>query len=759
LLLVLALGIGATTAIFTVANAVLFRPLSLADPERLVQFGTVGILEFQAYREQSDSFESLVSYSVVNKTLQDGAEPERITAIAAERGLFDLLGVQPLAGRTFSNTDAANTIVVSEVLWKRRFGGRPSFDDSRIVLDGEPYTVIGVMPATFQFPYGSRAPDVWIPTELPRTESWFQRIDVAVGRLERKATIDSAAAELRVIAQRLAPLSQANPTGTVTITPLNEAVVGRSRRAVLIFLGAAAMLLLIACANVANLQLARAEARKREVAVRRALGASRGRLLRQFLTESLLLALMASAAALLVAIGGIRLLMVLAGAQIPRAAEIGLDWVVFVFLLVVALGVGIVFGLMPALYALKPDASEALSAQGARSWRGAKSSVVANGLVVVEIALAFVLLTGAGLLLRAFLHLERVPSGIAADHVLTVRMDTRGSQAVRSSADPSSPVTAQGRYFMEIEERVREIPGVRNAGFVSRLHIHAPGYTGQFTIPGRPMPPNLPGFPVRLREASPGYFRALGIPLRAGRVFTDRHSGIVVNEALVREHFPGEDPIGRVLDRGTIIGVVGDVRQHLRRPAEPEIFRPLAQTSYSAATLVLSTQLPASSLVGAVRATIRDINPHQAVFDVQTMDDVVMSSHADVNLSLWLIGVFAGLSIVLAMAGIYGVISHSVAVRRREFGIRVALGADAARLLRLVSVQGGLLVGTGTLFGMAGALGLTRLLSALLYEVTPTDPLTFFATTFLLVGVAILACLDPARQVANVDPMTVLRHE
>jgi putative ABC transport system permease protein len=759
-LLVLALGIGATAAIFTVANRVLFRPLPLAKPERLVQLGTVGILEFQAYREQSRLFESLVSYSVLSKTLRDGAEPERVTAVATERGLFDLLGVRPLAGRTFSNIDSANLAVVSEVFWRRRFAERTSLENWTIVLDGEPYTVIGMMPANFEFPYAVARTDVWITTDLPRTGSWFQRIDVAVGRLKGDVTVETAAAELRAIAQRLEPLSQSNPTRTVTMTPLTEAVVGRSRKGILLLLGAAAMILLIACANVANLLLARAESRKREVAVRMALGAGRGRLLRQFLTESILLALVASAGAVFVAIGGVRVLMALAGTQIPRAFEVGLDWTVFLFLLAVGLGTGIAFGLMPALYSLKSDVSETLNSQGARSSRGRKSTSVTNGLVVGEIALAFVLLSGAGLLLRAFLFLEQAPAGVTADHVLTLRMETRGlGLAETPPAETRSPMTAQGRYFREIEDRVREIPGVRDAGFVTRLHIQVPGFTGQFTIPGRPMPPNRRGFPARLRDVSPGYFRALGIPLRDGRIFTDRDPGIVVNEALVREHFPGEDPIGRVLDRGTIIGVVGDVRQSLRLPAEPEIFSPLARTPYSAATLVVNSQLPPLALVGPVRAAIRDINPNQAVFDVRTMDDVIMSSHGDLNLSLWLIGLFAGLAVLLAIAGIYGVVSYNVAARRKEFGIRLALGADAGRLLRLVFAQGGFLAGSGVLIGILGALGLTRLLRTLLYEVTPTDPLTFIGTTLLLVGVAVVSTLNPARRAMNVDPMTVLRDE
>jgi putative ABC transport system permease protein len=305
-----------------------------------------------------------------------------------------------------------------------------------------------------------------------------------------------------------------------------------------------------------------------------------------------------------------------------------------------------------------------------------------------------------------------------------------------------------------------QIPGVRVAGFVTRLHVQSPGNTATFTVAGRPLPPNEKGgAPVRLREATPGYFRALGIPVRAGRLFTGSETGVIVNEALVRRHFRGEDPIGRVLSRGTIIGVVGDVRQRVRHPPEPEIYVPLTRTGYSAATLVVHAQTPPDLIVGSVRAAIRDINPHQTIYDVRTMEDVIRSSHADVDLSLWLVGLFAGLALVLSMAGIYGVMSYAAAVRRREYGIRLALGADAARLLRLVLAEGGFLVAAGVTIGVAGAVAATRVLSALLYEVTPTDPLTFVGVALLLAGVAMLACLNPAYQAMRLDPMAILRHE
>ena len=757
-LLIMALGIGATTAMFTVANSVLFRPLPFADPERLVQFGTVGVLEFQAYREQSRSFEALVSYGTVNKTLHDVPEPERIAAVAAERGLFDLLGVRPVVGRTFNQNDPLNVVVVSEGFWRRRYGGRPSVDNWIIVLDGQSYAVVGVMPAGFQFPYRTIMTDVWIPTDLPRTENWFQRIDVAVGRVRPGVTIDAAIAELRTIVQRLEPLAKSNANRTVQITPLTEVVVGHSRTGVLTLLGAVAMVLLIACANVANLLLARAEERKREVAVRIALGAGRGRLVRQFLTESLVLALAASVGAVFIALGVTKILATLAATQIPRAFEIALDWTAFLFLLTVAVTTGLAFGVVPALYATKGDVAGMLNAASGRSSRGRRSVAINRGLVVTEIALAFILLTGAGLLLRALLSLQRAPTGLAAEQVLTLRMESRGLYA-ETTGDAGSTLSAQGRYFRAIEERVSQVPGVRAAGIVTRLHVQSPGFTATFTVVGRPQPPNGQGAHVRFRDASPGYFRALGIPLRTGRMFSDRDRGILVNETLAREQFRGEDPIGRVLSRGTIVGVVGDVRQSLRLPPEPEIYNPLGSTSYAAATLVVSGAIPPERLVAPIRAAIREINPNQTVFDVKTMEQVISVAHADVDLSLWLIGLFAGVAFALSMAGIYGVLFYTVAAREKEFGIRIALGAEPARVLRLVLAQGALLIGVGVVLGIGGALALTRFLRALLYEVTPTDPLTFTVATLAVVGVAIVAGLLPARRAMIVDPMAVLRRE
>ena len=760
-LFILALGTGATTAIFSVINGVLLRPLPFANPDRLVLFEPMGVLDFMDARERSQSFESMVSYQAVNKNLQAVTEPERIAVVAAERGLFDLLGAQPLIGRTFAATDALTVAVVSKAFWTRRFGANAPLNDRKITLDGEPYTVIGVMPEEFQFPYRATVTDVWLPTELSRAGSPFRRIDVAIGRMRPDVTVDGARAELRAIARRFETLHPESNTGNaMAIVPLREAVVGRSRPALLTLLGAVAMVLLIACANVTNLLLARSEARKHDVAIRAALGAGRGRLIRQFLIESVVLAFAAGGAAIFIAAAGTKLLVTLAGPQIPRAVDIGLDWTVWLFLLVVSLATGVAFGLVPALNATRVDVSGMLTGLRGRGSRDRRSAVIIRGLVVVEIALAFILLIGAGLLLRAFVYLENTPTGIVADRVLTLRLETRGLVPPQASpieiAGSSSP---QGRYFGAMEERVLRIPGVRAAGFVTVLPIERPGNDGSFTIAGRPVADGGRPPIARLREVTPGYFRALGIPLVAGQMFTDRESGLLINEALARQHFDGENPVGRVLDRGTIIGVVGDVRQRLQLPAEPEIYRSLAGTGYSAATLVVSAQARPEALVGSLRAAIREVNANQAVYNIKTMADVITASHPELDLYLWLIGLFGGLALVLSMAGIYGVISHATVSRRKEFGIRLALGADGSRLLRLVLVQGGVLIATGLFIGIAGALTLTRFLQAQLYGVTATDPATFAIVAFLLGGVAVVACLNPARRAMKLDPLTVLRYE
>jgi predicted permease len=518
----------------------------------------------------------------------------------------------------------------------------------------------------------------------------------------------------------------------------------------LVLLGAVGLVLLVSCANVANLLLARATVRTREVAIRSALGAGRLRLVRQFLTESVLLALAGGLLAMVMAMWGADLLRQLAAAQIPRSWEIGLDWRVFAFLLGICGVTGIGFGLAPAIAAARADVQTGLKEARGRGSLGPRR--LRDALVVAEVTLAFVLLIGAGLLLRSFVRLQATPTGLTAENVLTLHV--------------SGHMTAS--RYNELEERVTQIPGVRAAGFIQFLPLQDWNWTSHFTIDGRPTETPAAQPVAELRYVTPGYFRALGIPLRKGRGFTDHDTGdsprvILINEALERRYFSNEDSIGRHTNRGTIVGVMGDVRQiGLRHAPAPEIYYPVAQNvaqTDSGLSLVVSAKLPPEKLVSAVRAAIHQVEPTQVVFNIKTMKRVIADSFSDVYLYLCLIGLFAALALVLAMAGIYGVVSYTASQRTHEMGIRVALGAAAADLFRMVLRRTLVLAGAGVMLGIAGALAVTRVLARFLFEVKPTDPATFAAVAVLLGCVAILAGLIPARRASKVDPMEALRYE
>ena len=758
----LALGIGANTAIFSIVSGVLLRPLPFADPDRLVQInqtdarfgqGAVSLADLDAWRSQGHALDGIVAYGNLSKNLLDAGEPERIQAVWAERGLFRLLGVAPAIGRTFRDDDPPQVALLSFGLFRRRFGGDAAWIGRKIRLDNELYTVIGVLPEGFQFPYRAALTELWIPWNAPATANRSMRADTVVGRLRRGISREAAVQELSAISRRVAA-----PYRAPVITPLAQIVAGRVRTPLLTLLGAAGLVLLIACANVANLLLARAARRTHEMAVRAALGAGRGRLILQLLTESVWLSLLGGLAAMGVAAAGTRLILRFAGEQIPRAAEIGLDWRVFCFLAAASTASGIMFGLAPALAASRTPEGNRLVGSGAAGWSGRR---LRDALVVAEIALSFVLLVSAGLVLRAFVHLQNVPSGMLPEEVLALRMTV----SLKDYAAPGS----YGRYLQELESRLRAIPGVRAAGFIQYLPLQNWGWFAGFSIPGRP-PEGTGQIPrAELRYVSPGYFAALGIPLRRGRLFTEADTSgsprvILINESLARRYFGNDDPVGQRTDRGVIAGVVGDVRtSRLDLPATPEIYYAFAQnpaaTSDAGVSLVVRTETRPEALAGAIRGAIRGVNPYQVIYGVRTMKRVIADSLGDVHLYLWLVGVFSALAGLLAVSGIYAVVALVVAARTQEFGLRIALGASGAHIVRLVLGHGARLVACGVGAGAAGAVAAARLLGSWLRGVSSLDATTLACAAVLLAAAGLAACLIPARYAVRVDPNVALKYE
>ena len=752
----LALGIGANTAIFSIISGVLLRPLPYTAPDRLVQLytadrwsevGPVRYGDVEDWLNRGTTFDGVVIYGNIGKNLQGVDDPERISTVRAERGLFDLLGVQAIAGRTFRRDDPVNVVVIGAALWRRRWNADPSVIGRGITLDGEPCTVIGIMSDDFQFPYRGSPTEMWVPwdlSQLPLNRN--SRMDNVVARLKPGVPLTTARRDRRA--------------SGVLIMTLSEMVTGRVRLALLTLLGAVGVVLLIACANVMNLSLARGAERAHEFAVRAALGASRTRLIRHQLTESVLLSATGGIVGLAPAWFGMGLVRKLATIWIPRASEIRFDWRVFLFLLAVSVAAGILFGILPALSASKLDVHTGLKeSRGSRST--GSSGRLRDSLVVAEIALAFVLVMSAGLLLRAFLGLQNTPLGFVPDRVLTLRMSV-------SLRDYPTPGT-YGKYLNSMEERLRQVPGVRSAGFIQYLPLQNSGWSGMFTIRGDlPRPPGQEA-QSELRYVSPGYFNALGIPIVSGRTFTVRDvpgapKVIVVNQALVRRYLFGRDPIGTVTDRGTIIGVVQDVRQSsLDRPALPEVYYCFAQnpaaTSSAGVSLVVRAQGRPEALLHDVRSAIRQVNPNQVLFDIKTMDQVVANSLADANLYLWLVGIFAALAVLLAIAGVYGVVSYTVTVRTPEFAIRMALGAGPRQIWNLVLTHNAVLVAGALAIGAAGTLAVTRTLRTLLSSVTSPDAWMFLPAAMLIAAVAISACLLPARRATRVDPNVALKSE
>jgi putative ABC transport system permease protein len=771
----LALGIGANTAIFSVVNAVLLRPLPFTDPDRLVLFyGTnrqmgfsgqwaVCDADYPDWKSQSESVGQIAAYQRKFFNLTDG-EPERLLASAVDADLFELLGVQPALGRTFTAEEARPgneaVAVISHKLWQRRFGSDTAAIGKVVHFDGTSHTVIGVMPSGFEFPNQS---EVWTPLVL--TSECSNSFNQVVARLKPGLPLKQAQEDAGVIFRRLGERHpQRDAESEMTVIPLQEFLVASTRPVLLVLLGAVSLVLLIACANVANLLLARAGSRQREMAIRRALGATRWRIVLQLLVESVILSALGGAMGVLFAVWGLEGLRAFMPAGVPRAETIAIDGWVLAFALAVSLVSGIIFGLVPALHSSRTDLSRSLK-EGERSVSETRSRRrVRSVLVVSEFALAMVLLIGAGLLIKSFVRLMEVKPGFDPTNVLTMN--------VILPPRYEKPSDMTNFYRMAIE-RFQNVPGVRAAGAVFGLPLGDMGVNGDFTIEGKP--PLEAGVTASKLVVSTGYFRTMGIPLLRGRFFsetdTDKSTPVVIiSENMAEMFWPGEDPIGKRLQPGfrskpmcTVAGVVGNVHQNgFAKKAPMAIYMPDSQAPVfllSAAAFVVRTEGFPQSLAGTFRRELQEIDKELPLYDVRSMEELVSNSLSEPRFNMLLLAVFAGLALALASIGIYGVMAYSVAERTREIGIRMAMGAQAEDVVRLVLKQGTALISIGLAFGLAASFALTRVISTFLFGVSATDPVTFAGIAVLLGVVALVACYIPARRATRVDPIVALRYE
>jgi putative ABC transport system permease protein len=780
--LTLALGIGANTAIFSVVNAVLLRPLPFAAPERLVyaegadlrdgsKGGSISAPDFLDYREQNHVFERLAAFMPQSFTVTgDGSASERIESARVSHGFFETLGVAPLGGgRAFlaeEEQGGRNAVaVLSHGLWQRRYGSDPKIVGKSISLDGEAVTIVGVMPAGFDYPRGAQ---LWSPIAFKSQHTSQRRAHFlrAVGRLKPGVTLSQAQEEINAVGRRLEQqYPDSNTNYGMGLTPLTEWMVGEMRSTLLILLVAVGFVLLIACANVANLSLARGASRSREVAIRSALGASRGRVVRQLLTESVVMALAGGAAGLLLAMWGVDLLVSLSPENLPRVKEVTTDWRVLGFTLLVSVVTGILFGLFPALATSKTNLAETLK-EGGRTGASPGRQRLRGLLVVAEVALSLVLLVGAGLLVKSFLRLSSVDLGFKPTNVLSMQL------SLPRAAYPNHRQRAA--FYDQLVTRVESLPGVQAAGTVSELPLSGQESDTFFNIEGKPGAAfgNTENS-ADIRGVSPAYFQALGVPLVRGRFF-DRRDGfdapkvVIVNESFVNRFLPGEDPLGKylIIDFGEpfkaeIVGVVGGVRHRsLAQPApSEEMYVSVLQAPMWGTNLVVRAAGDPAQLTAAIRGEVQSLDKDLPVYNVKTMEQHVSESASQPRFRTLLLGLFACVALLLASIGIYGVISYSVTQRTHEIGLRVALGAQRGDVLRLVVWQGMRLALVGILVGVAGAFLVTRVMSSFLFGVSATDPLTFAGVSLLLAVVSFLACYLPARRATKVDPMVALRYE
>ncbi len=796
--LALALGIGANTAIFSVINAVLLRPLPYDEPDRLVFLNetsktmsdiSISYPNFTDWRNQNHVFEKIGVSNLNSYNLTGNGEPERILTAQASADLFGALRVKPAIGRLFTNEEdqpgGTPVVILSYGLWQRRFGGQESILNQQLTFNNKSYTVIGVMPPTFQYP--SRV-EMWVPVgQLSGQSDWQQRGNhpglYGVARLKPGVTIEQARADMDLISSNLEkqyPDQMAG--GGVRVQQLLEIFVSNVRRTLWVLFAAVGFVLLIACANIANLLLARASSRQKEMAIRSAMGARRWRIARQLLTESVLLALIGGTLGLLVARWGIQLILYVSPNAIPRSREIGLDWRVLAFTLGLAFLTGILFGLVPALQGGTVDVHETLKETGrgtsGRHW-------LRSSLVVVEVATTLVLLIGAGLMIRSFYRLQNVNPGFSYEHLV--------SFSVTVPSRKYSAEDQRDQFFTSLLERIRSLPGVDGSAAASGLPLGNNGWQTSFIVDGRPLPERSQTPLMEACLVTTDYFRTMNIPLRRGRYFEPHDNRawlagrdlsklnegerqiaglnvIVIDEEFARRYWPGEDAVGKRIHLGNqpsapileVIGVVGRVKMEglSQDSGRVQGYFAFSQMPFTGMTVIAKTSTADPNLlVASMREQVKAIDRDQPIYNVRTMDEIRTDSVSTERLNLTLLTIFAGIALVLAVVGIYGVMSYSVTQRTHEIGIRMAIGAQPRDVFRMILGQGMVLTAIGIVVGLAGAYGLTRLMRSMLFGVEPTDPLTFTAIAVLLIGVALLACYLPGRRATKVDPMISLRYE
>ena len=774
----LALGMGANTAIFSLVHAVLLRPLPFPESNRLVvvkdqnektgeTFPAVSPADFFDWKNQSQSFANVAAYSGWPVTLLEGEQSEIIPATRVTDEFFNTLGVQPLLGRSFRRDEfktGSAVVILSHRLWQRRFGGDPNIITKTLAVEQGRVTVVGVMPPQFKLPASA---ELWTPVAQDSGEMRLRasRYFEAVARLKPNTTMAQAEAEMRTIAGRLAAqYPESNSNWSVRLAPLRETLIADARLALLILLGAVGLVLLIACSNVANLMLARATIRHRELAIRAALGASRWRIVRQLITESLLLSSAASALGLLLALWGVNAVIWLVPKDLrfPRIEEAQLNLIVFFFAVVVGLLISIALGLISGLKASRPDLQESLKESGRSASAGVRLQRLRGTLVVAEISLTLVLLAGAGLLIKSLVKLQRVELGFNRENLLAVPVGT----SMAKYAQPQ----LRAAFFERLATQVQTVPGVQSVATASSPPLMYTMFF-PFAVEGRAKPNEVPQ--AWFSAVSPNYFQVMHIALLAGRSFTDHDRFgaaqlALINDTMRRRFFPGEDPVGKrllvnyldTLLTVEIVGIVSDIKQEsLSAPANAQLYLSYLQVPWFSSTLMVRTAVDPGTLVVPIERALRSVDPAQSGSGAKTMEQLLADSVAQPRFYSLLLGGFAALALVLAIIGIYGVVSYSVAQRTHEMGIRIALGAMTRDVLILVMGQAMMLVFFGAVIGLGSALALTRLLTKFLFDVTATDPTTLGAVALLIAVVALLACYIPARRATKVDPLVALRYE